>query len=225
MLSRPGVRLATTFQRRSSSLPIRLIERIVERIRVNTAAPVLLSVTPRLGVAPWAGAQAAPHQAARRTIAGGAFRTLPFAGRASVSGPATPRGTTQLLDRVLARGWRALAASPGERFAVPSRRRLEAPAIARAEGAPLKRLFKRTRQESLPLQRAARTLHRLPRPSVETPLALPSAADRRPARPQAAAAAPVVASPGRDLDRLTEQVMQRIDRRMTAWRERTGRTR
>jgi hypothetical protein len=36
----------------------------------------------------------------------------------------------------------------------------------------------------------------------------------------------VAALAGRaDLDRLTEQVVQRIDRRMTAWRERTGRTR
>lgn len=87
---------------------------------------------------------------------------------------------------------------------------------------------RRERLESLPGRPAHRTLHRPPKPSAEAPVE-PSA----PRRHGPAASARVPGGPGigpsvpggSEIDRLTDQVVRRIDRRMAAWRERTGRAR
>ena len=107
-------------------------------------------------------------------------------------------------------------------------KRLSAPALAGGGAGVFERLAaRRGRLESLPGRPAHRTLHRPPRHSPEAAIEAVPPRRRGPAASTSAggpASGPSFPEGG-ELDRLTDQVVRRIDRRMTAWRERTGRAR
>jgi hypothetical protein len=131
------------------------------------------------------------------------------------------------LARVFARIERAAPGLEAERLPNPGSR-LENPAASSGSLATSRRLAARgERLEAIVDRPAPRTLHRPAKRPVDAPVEAPPPVRRRPA---AAVGMPGLATgmalpgPG-DLDRLTEQVVRRIDRRMTAWRERTGRAR
>ncbi len=203
------------------------IERVRERLATMLFAPRLhLTIAPllRLGGA-----------ATARPI----LRSTALSNDAAVekSGVAVPpafhRDRAPALARALMRcGPGALPPGPALTLA---RARQRVPLALAAEPLALAgRVAARGRREETALPRPAATLHRsspaAPPSEVEAEISAHSGRSRRRAPSAgvagtalaAAAAAPLAVAPG-ELDRLTEQVVRRIDRRMAAWRERTGR--
>lgn len=212
--------------------------RVVERTLARTtlvATQLHLTIAPllRLGAAAGTPASFAPSHRGAMTLRS----------RADVS----PAQTAALLSR---RDRSAAAVAPpavqapharaarGEAFAAPpaltlARARRQSSNEAAEAPTPLARRVAAQRQRiEVAAPRPSATLHRAPAPAPQ-----PETVADAPARPRRARAAnttgattftastpgaPFTVAPG-ELDRLTEQVVRRIDRRMTAWRERTGR--
>lgn len=217
VLHRPGAGQGTS-----------LVERIFERtlvMRTALFAPRLhLTVAPllRLG-GPGAARSLPPSSGALPgvTAAGGAAR---FEERLALARHAAPK--MEPLARALARSGPALILNAGRHL----------PRVS--SGAPLVlagRIAARGQRQETPLPRPAATLHRSPPAAApaETAMSETSEASTRTHRASpggfAAGAALPAGTPGLlsgtpgELDRLTEQVIRRIDRRMDVWRERTGR--
>jgi len=197
----------------------RTAERIIERNLVGTMlfAPRLhLTVSPVLRGG-MAGPEARPGTAARpggaRAQAGALTRVLRVPLVRAWARCIAPTAFSPGLSLTLARAGRGLpqASSSRELLALAGR--------VAAHG----------QRREAPFRQPAATFHR-PSPPAPPSEAAAEAAERPRRRVTATPTFPAGApgmftgAPG-ELDRLTEQVMRRIDRRMDAWRERTGRVR
>ncbi len=229
-------RAALVLERRAAASAY-FANRIVERTlaRTTLVAPQLhLTIAPllRLGVA-----------AAPASFADSHRRAMTLRSRADVS-PAQTAALLSRRDRSVAavaaptlQTPRALAARGGAFVAPPAltlaRARRQSLDDAAEEPTPLaRRVAAQRRRVEVAAPRPSATLHRPP--ATAPPPETVADAPVRPRRTRAANAtaattftaatpgAPFTVAPG-ELDRLTEQVVRRIDRRMTAWRERTGR--
>ncbi|MFL6236318.1 MAG: hypothetical protein ACJ76N_24515, partial [Thermoanaerobaculia bacterium] len=225
-LRRPGAELV--LHRLAGGQSGGLVERIFERTLVMRTAlfvPRLhLTIAPLVRSGEQTGTR--PMALPRGAAAGGTVR--PAERRGGSPAPlryAVPR--MEPLARALARsGPAALPAGPALLLAAAERHR---PRVS--SSAPLVlagRVAAQGQRHETPLPRPATTLQRPPAPP---PPAEVSAQAHRPflGSPAIGAALPagapgLPATPG-ELDRLTEQVIRRIDRRMDVWRERTGRVR
>jgi len=238
--ARVAERLVLTFGRGPALGSPGLVERIVERVRFGAAPALRLTVQPRLVLAGLDAARPGLLHAPRPSGLGAGERTSSSA-HAAVFAPAFLRPAAAGRPR-LGRAERGAVATPIERLPAlvrkrfespalpaPAWKRFEAPALANGGAVVVERLAaRRGRVESLPGRPAHRLLHRPPRPSAEAPLEAssprrhgPAASARVPGGPASGPSFPG----GGEIDRLTDQVVQRIDRRMAAWRERTGRAR
>ena len=217
---------------------------VVERIIERAGAPTLFAPRIRLTVAPLLrferGAAGSPvfrppalrfGAAAVAAPGGTASGAAPTS--ASAGGPPARRPPPAPLERARRRGVTGPLAAALPPAAL-RHRRLPAALPAAEPLALARRLAGRAARREARPRPAAAALHRPPPLAPPQPVeAAPAArARRRLAAATAAAAdsAPGIAAgalratPG-EIDRLTDQVVRRIDRRMAAWRERTGRVR
>ena len=225
----------------------RVVERLVERtaaLAPNFASRLYLTLRPLLVLGRSGGTgPASSGERLRPLLAGGGVPSVPGrqsgAGSAAAPGhsaavparrvaparPAAPiRQAAPLLPLPRALAQTSPAAGPA------ARTRLESPA-ARGEHLVLaRRIAARGRRlEARPERPAERTLVRQPARPAEAAVEPPASGRRRPPAsagvPTGTTAAAALAQAHGELDRLTDQVVRRIDRRMAAWRERTGRVR
>lgn len=232
-----AARAALVFERcaaASAGFAARIVERTLAR--TTLVAPQLhLTIAPLLRLGAPAGKHASIAESHRRS------RTLRSRGDVSLAqtaallsrrdrSPAVAASTTAPVH--------ALAARRETTFAVPpaltlARARRQASDNAAEESAPLsRRVAAQRRRVEIAAPRPSVTLHRPPAPAPKVDDTAETFARPRRTRAASAGAATTVAAatpaaqftvaPG-ELDRLTDQVVRRIDRRMTAWRERTGR--
>jgi hypothetical protein len=197
-----------------------LVERIFERTLVTRTAlfaPRLhLTIAPQVRLGGQAGALSGSGRAARLQE-----RFLPLARYAA------PR--MEPLARALARsGPAALPAGPALILATAERR---LPRVASSDPLVLAgRIAARGQRHEASLPRPAATLQRPPAPPPAAEVPTPQPQRPFPGSPAIGMAALPAGAPGLpatpvELDRLAEQVIRRIDRRMDVWRERTGRVR
>jgi len=205
-----------------------LVERIFERTLVTRTA--LFAPRLHLTIAPLVrlGGQAGALSGGAGFAGGGTAKPEERrAGSPARTVYAVPR--MEPLARALARGGpAALPAGPALILAAAERR---LPRVA--SSAPLVlagRVAARGRRHETTLPRPAATLQRppAPPPTAEGPTQQPQRPFPGSSGSPAFGAALPAGAPGLpatpvELDRLAEQVVQRIDRRMTVWRERTGR--
>jgi hypothetical protein len=223
-----------------------IVERIVERtlvMRTALFAPRLhlrlhLTVAPlvRLGhLGGTAGARSLPASmalpgGAAASQAGGAARPEDRRGGSlSLARHAAP-GMAPLARALARTGPKALPAGPALTLASAGRHH---PRVSASDPLVLaSRVAARGLRRETPLPRPAATFHRPPPPLPPAETAEVLTASRRPSPGSLAAGmalpagapGPLAGTPG-ELERLTEQVIRRIDRRMDVWRERTGRVR
>jgi hypothetical protein len=227
---RPGAELV--LHRLKAGQSVGLVERIFERtlvMRTALFAPRLhLTVAPLVRLGGQAGARpmALSGGAASAPADGAAKPGERRAGPLAQTRYAVPRMAP--LARALARGGpAALPAGPALILATTERRlsRMASSASLVLAG----RVAARGQRHEASLPRPAATLQRPPAPP---PAEVPTQQPQRlfPGSPALGMAALPAGAPGLpatpvELDRLAEQVIHRIDRRMDVWRERTGRVR
>jgi hypothetical protein len=201
----------------------RTIERIVERNLMGTMlfAPRLhLTVSPVLRSTVLPGGAASPE-----ARPGAVART------AARPGDALTRVLRVPLERAQARAMAPAAFSPALALTLAHAGRAGLPRASSKELLALAgRIAAHGQRQETPLKRPATALHRPSPPALPPEAAAEASARPRQRGPNgsppfpAGAPGTFMGTPG-ELDRLTEQVMRRIDRRMDAWRERTGRVR